>query len=364
MRIQDYQTHRNRKRAHRRQRLIIIGLCVLLCVICVILGSILLKNIFSGDPKPTVNGSSSTGSYETTQPSATISATVTTIAESGITEAERSVLLAQLEKDIEQYLTAKSGRFSVYYINMKNGEIASFNEDKPMVAASSIKIAYNTYLYKKAAEGTFSMDDKMTYNSAAYPNGDYEAGTGTIQNSANGTEYSIREVSRLSIRISDNCATNMVLRKLGGIDTVNDGFMVPISSVINYRSSVSYTDYTGVGQSGRHRTSAKDLAKYAAELYTLYSSFPDAYSCLIDDMCNTDFAWGIPAGLPSGTRVAHKVGFNTAYATHNDVGIVFGKEDYVLCVMTETGSAENAKTYIAEISRMIGDYIEACHPNG
>jgi beta-lactamase class A len=322
----------------------------------------LFKDLLSGDPKTSVSGSSVNGSSVTAIPSGAISSSETTVPVSGISEQERAALLTQLENNIEQYLSAKSGRFSAYYINMGNGETAAYNETKPMVAASSIKIAYNTFLYKKAADGSFSMDDKMKYNSAAYPTGDFEAGTGSIQNSPNGTEFTIREISRRSIRISDNCATNMVLRKLGGIDAVNDEFMTPISAVVNYRSSVSYTDYTGANQSGRHRTSARDLAEYARELYDLYSATPDAYSDLIDDLCNTEFSWGIPAGLPDGARVAHKIGFNTAYATHNDVGIVFGTEDYVLCVMTETGRATDAQAHIAEISRLIGEYIEACHP--
>ena len=361
MRIQDYQNHRARRKALRRQRLIIIGLCAFLCIIGVVLGSILLKNLFSGDPNPTVTGSSATDSAGTSDPSGTLPASETSVPASSISDQERAALLSSLEKDIEQYLSLKTGRFSVYYINMGNGETASYNETAPMVAASSIKIAYNTFLYKKAADGSFSMDDKMKYNSAPYPTGDFEAGTGTIQNAPNGTEFTIREISRRSIRISDNCATNMVLRKLGGIDAVNDGFMTPISAVVNYRSSVSYTDYSGANQSGRHRTSARDLAEYARELYNLYSANSDAYSDLIDDLCNTEFSWGIPAGLPDGTRVAHKIGFNPAYAAHNDVGIVFAEEDYVLCVMTELGSATDAQAHIAEISRLVGDYIEACH---
>ncbi|MDD3959755.1 MAG: class A beta-lactamase-related serine hydrolase [Oscillospiraceae bacterium] len=364
MNIQDYESRRNRKRAIARQRLIILGLCAFMCIVLIIVGAILIRNILPGDAKPTtqttmlpsISGTDPSGT--TTDPSASVETTGT----EGVSDEERAALLAQLQKDVTAYLDSKAGRFSVCYINPSNGETIVYNETAPMVAASSVKIAYNTYLYKQAAAGVFSMDEKMSYNSAAYPNGDYEAGTGTIQNSANGTEYTIREVSKLSIRISDNCGTNMVLRKLGGIDAVNNGFMVPISAVVNYRSAVTYKDYAGGTQSGRHRSSAKDLAEYARELYDLYCTDPDSYQGLIDDLSNTEFSWGIPAGLSGGEQVAHKVGFNTAYATYNDVAIVFGTEDYILCVMTESGNAETAKQIIAEVSRMVGNYIRDCHP--
>ncbi|MBN1891382.1 MAG: serine hydrolase [Clostridiales bacterium] len=364
MQIHDYRNHQNRKRTLRRQRTVIIGLCAALCIICLILGIFLVKGYFFDDTDARHTDPSASLSSALTDPSSDLSGTTTTTVapDPTISAEDRALLLTQLEDTIDQYLSSLSGRYAVCYINMENGEIVSVNESIPMVAASSVKIAYNTLLYKKAAEGAFSMDDKMAYNPKPYPTGDFESGTGTIQHSASGTEFTIREISRLSIRISDNCATNMVLRKLGGIDAVNDAFMTPISAVVNYRTAVSYTDYSGAAQSGRHRTSAKDLAKYAEELYRLYSDDPGAYEGLIEDLCNTEFSWGIPAGLPDGTRVAHKIGYNTAYATHNDVGIVFGTEDYVLCVMTETGSETQAKDAIAEVSRMIDEYVQSCHP--
>ena len=230
-----------------------------------------------------------------------------------------------------------------------------------MVSASSIKIAYNTYLYKKAAEGILSMDEELAYNSAPYPEGDLETGTGTIQTSANGTKYSLSTLSNLSVAISDNCATNMILRKLGGIDAVNSEYMVPISAVVNYRTPVTYTDYTGQEKSGKQRTSAIDLAMYAKNLYTLYKAAPASYEKLMTDLCTTEYTWGIPAGVPSNYKVAHKVGFNPAYGSNNDVGIVFAQEDYVLCVMTESGSDSSGQGVIGQVSKLVSDYLTACY---
>ncbi len=321
---------------------------------------ILLKRK-SSDPTGSVSKGSSSESASSENTSSSASSSETTAPVSTITAEERAVLLKTLETDIAAFLSSQSGRYSMYYINLNNGETVSYNGDTPMVAASSIKIAYNTYFYQRAAAGDFSLSDTMAYKASAYPDGDYEAGTGTIQNSPDGTSYALSEVTGLSIRISDNCATNMVLRKLGGIDKVNDSFMEPISAVVNYRSSVTYTDYRGSQQSGRHRTSSQDLAKYAQELYRLYKADPTSYEALINDLSNTEYTWGVPAGVPGNTQVAHKVGFNSAYGTNNDVGIVFGTEDYVICVMTETGNAVTAQENIGSVSRMVSDYIFSCY---
>ena len=279
--------------------------------------------------------------------------------------ATRDAARSTLESAIQTLLGGRIGRYGVYYYNLGNGESIGISDSSPFVAASSVKIAYNTYLYKASIAGQFPLTDQLAYNSAAYPQGDFEAGTGDIQNKPNGTQYSLSELSRLSICISDNCATNMILRKLGGIEVVNDQFMKPISSVVDYRGKVDYTDFRGTAQSGKNRTSARDLSMYAKSLYELYQSDKGAYQPLIDNLSQSIFTWGLQnVSLPTDVNfapptpvVAHKIGFNTGYFTNNDVGIVFAAEDYVLCVMTENTSDADAQKAIAEVSQLVYEYI-------
>ncbi len=271
----------------------------------------------------------------------------------------RATNLATLQTNVSEYLSKQSGRFSMYYINMSNGETIAVNESTPFVAASSIKLAYNTYLYEKVADGSIKLDEKMAYNAQGYPKGDFEGGTGTIQNSADGTEYPLSEVSHLSITKSDNCATNMLLRRLGGIDTINAEFMKPISAAVDYRATSSYTNFRGEEMTGKNRTSSIDLAKYAEHLYKDYKDKPDAFQPLIDDLCTTEYNWGIPAGVSGTAKAAHKVGFNNQYGAFNDLGIVFASEDYVICVMTECSNDTTAHNIIGEVSKMVFQYVES-----
>lgn len=367
MNNQNFTNRSSRRRKIQRQRRIIVVMCIIICLVCIVFGTLLAINLLSDTKKPSVESTSSQTASSISAISSDTSTNATSSEPTGpvqiVSTEDRSAMLSTLENDISSFLNTQAGRYSMCYINLENGETLSFEGDSPMVAASSVKIAYNTYLYTKIADGTISLDETMEYNSSPYPQGDYEAGTGTIQNSQNGTEFTIGEITGLSIRISDNCATNMVLRKLNGIDAVNDEFMVPISAVVNYRSSVSYTDYNGAYQSGKHRTSATDLAKYAQELHRLYMENPENYQPLIDDLCNTEYSWGVQSGVPAGTIVAHKIGFNSAYGANNDVAIVFGTEDYILCVMTETDNATTAQNNIAEVSEMVSEYIGACYGN-
>lgn len=367
---------RRRRNGNRRRNFVIV--CLLLCMACTILDLIFIsklikhsKNKRKEESENTVTIDTNTEAtmtdengnpitVDTSDSSSTSTVPETTPAPvQTVDAATRAANLETLKTQITDYLGQQSGRYSMYYINMNNGESIGVNENAPIVAASSIKIAYNTYLYEKVESGELSMDEKMKYNAAPYPDGDLESGTGTIQNSADGTEFSLQEVSHLSITISDNCGTNMVLRRLGGEDAVNNNYLKSISSIVDYREKVQYTDYTGKVSEGRRRTSSIDLAKYAEHTYQDWTRNQELYQPLIDDLCNTEYNWGVPQGVPASVKVAHKVGFNTTYGANNDIAIVFGTEDYVLCVMTESGDEQKAHNIIGEVSRMVYEYVES-----
>ena len=196
----------------------------------------------------------------------------------------------------------------------------------------------------------------LAYDSRAYPTGDYEGGTGTIQGMPNGTELTVRETSGLSIRISDNCGTNMVIRRLGGIDAINP-WLNQISGKVDYRVKVSYTNYGGVAQNGRHRTCAVDLGLQAVRLYQLWQENTLVYDPLMDDLSRTEFDFGIQKGIPGDIRVAHKIGTNGTYSAENDVGLVFTREPFALCVMTEMASAAKAHEIQADVAAIFYGYV-------
>jgi beta-lactamase class A len=292
---------------------------------------------------------------ETTATTGQPTPTATTAAT--LSSAERAARLAQAAVEITGLLESASGRFAVSFRNLKSSEAWDYNASQPFVAASSIKLGINTYLYTQIESGKIDPAEILSYDNRSYPTGDYESGTGTIQYEANGTKYTVRDTSGLSIRISDNCGTNMIIRRLGGIDTVNV-YLKSISNVVDYRKSVSYTNYAGNAQSGRHRTSSADLAAHAVRLYTLWQANPAVYGSLIDDLSHTEFTFGIQKGLPATVQVAHKIGTNGTYSAENDVGIVMAKEPFVLCVMTEMASASAAHQIQADVARILYNYIQ------
>jgi len=330
---------------------VFIGLLVLLAIIII---AIPRNNSESTDPDISDTGSDISDSSNSIESSIPVSDSTQS---SSLSETEENSLFFQpLINDINLYLGNFDGRAGVYVIDLTTRKAFGINENAPFVAANSIKLPIITFLYNEIATGNLSLTDKMIYDSRPYPEGDMTLGAGFIINEPDGTEFSVRRISQLAITISDNCAANMAIRHLGGIDKVASGLDM-ISATIPYRGEVIYYDYQGNEVFGRHRSSPRDLAIYARYLFDLWQNSSNVYQPLIDDLSQTIFEFGIQSKLPSEIQVAHKIGTNSEMGAENDIGIVFSDVPYVICVTTENADREKGREVIADISLMVYEFL-------
>jgi beta-lactamase class A len=262
----------------------------------------------------------------------------------------------ELQKNIQALISQqKDTRCGIYYINLKNGEEFGYNDMIPFVVGSAISLPINIMLYDQAKTGGLSLSEIMTYSSA-----DTMAGTGTIQTTAVGSQHYIRELSGLSITAGDNTATAMLLRRLGGIDLFCANTK-QISDVVDYRTNVTYTDYAGVQQTGKNRTSAQDLAKYMKYLYTSYLANPSVFQPLFNDLAHSSSKWGVASGLPSDILVCHKTGSDSIFKSETDVSMICAEEPYILCVSVECADQAAARNLQQKLGNMVYAYLHGCY---
>ena len=261
-----------------------------------------------------------------------------------------------LQKDVQALIDGQTGaRSGFYYINLKNGEEFGYNDMVPFVVGSAINLPINIMLYDQARLGTISLSEIMTYEA-----GDTVSGSGSIQNTVVGSQHYIRELSNLSLTGSDNTAAAMIIRRLGGIDAINDNLKL-ISDVVDYRTITTYTDYANVQQSGMNRTSTQDLAKYMEYFYSKYLIDPAAYQPLFNDLAGTTADTGMSGGLSSDILICHKTGYNSVFKAQTDVALVFAEEPYVLCVSVECEDSAAGKLLMLQLSGMVYEYIHGCY---
>lgn len=315
-----------------------------------------IMNIFTSSPKEKVSlkvtqskDANQVSLAETTQNAATVNTTdksglntTSNTASTSIKQEEKKVIrdYVPLKNDISSFISAYKGEYGVYFMDLDNGGEFGINDLDTFVAASTVKVPINLLLFKKIEDGSINPNDLMTYNKDT----DYEEGTGYIQTMPDGSKFTIRELSKLSITISDNVAANMLIRLLG---TKNyKDFMRNLGGAIVTNKNVSCP---------------KDMAIYMKAVYDLQKSNKELGEELIDYLESTVFNDRIPKLLPQDVKVAHKIGNflddSWGFAFH-DVGIVYSDNDYILSVMSKNaGNEAEACDVIANISKKVYDFM-------
>lgn len=238
---------------------------------------------------------------------------------------------------LEQYLKTCSGKFGVYFVDLKTNQEFGINETQEYVAASTVKLPINMYLYSRIDAGKINPEGLMPYTSA-----DYEPGTGSLQYTKYGTRYKVRTLASKSIIESDNVAINIIIRLVGRTNFKQ--YMRNLGGKVVYNNN--------------NNSSPKDMAIYLKALYKSYSANKSSGKEIVKYMQSTIFNDRLPKLLPKNIKVAHKIG--NQVATRNDVGIVFAKNPYIICVMSKNIKSEsNADNVIANISKKVYDFMQS-----
>lgn len=109
-----------------------------------------------------------------------------------------------------------SGRFSLFAEHLGSAEVIQFGSVKePMETASVMKLPILVDALRQCRKGRHHLDDAITYYHE-----DFVEGSGVLQHLSAGISLPLRDVLTLMIIVSDNVATNMVLRTIG-IESVN-----------------------------------------------------------------------------------------------------------------------------------------------
>lgn len=270
---------------------------------------------------------------EVQEPTATVETNKTAVTESSVKKSDPLDTTA-LREQLQSYLKNFPGKYGIYYSNLADDSEFGINQEDKFTAASTIKIPINLYLYEQIKSGTLDAQSKLTYTKA-----DYEEGTGIIQDESFGKEYTLKELSRLSIENSDNIAANMLLRLLD-LTKVKDFMKKSGGKIVDNEENI---------------TSPKDMGLYMKSVYDFYRNNGTLGNELMGYFTNTEFNDRLPALLPKGVKVAHKIG--TQVGVINDVGIVFTNTPYVLSVLSDNVSEDEATSVIANISRIVYQYV-------
>jgi beta-lactamase class A len=124
----------------------------------------------------------------------------------------QSGLQRLLQADLERF-PAKAG---IYVKHLTTGEEAAVRGDETFNSASVIKIPIMTLAYQLAAAGKVNLDARVELRKS-----DLRAGSGVLRYHDIGLQPTVRDLITQMIITSDNTATDLMIRQVGGIEPVN-----------------------------------------------------------------------------------------------------------------------------------------------
>lgn len=130
----------------------------------------------------------------------------------------RDAALFRLQTEIEHLSTISQGKVGVGIIHLESGRELFINRDEPFPMASTYKVPIAVQLLTLIDSGKVRLDSMV----ALTPN-DLHPGSGTLTSLFNkpGVELSVRNLMELMLLISDNSATDILLRTAGRGAAVN-----------------------------------------------------------------------------------------------------------------------------------------------
>ena len=166
-----------------------------------------------------------------------------------------------------------------------------------------------------------------------------------------GQRVPVNELMRLMITRSSNFATNELIELVGAAHVTAGARSLGAMRLQVLRG---VQDLKAFDAGLINTTTARDLAALLVEIENGSALSPASSALMRDILLAQEFNDKIPAGLPPGTRVAHKTGEITAVS--HDAGIVYppGRKPYVLVVLTRgVPDGKVSAALIADISRLV-----------
>lgn len=267
--------------------------------------------------------------------------------------------LNSAKSEVEKLIVASNAELvGVAVYDAETKQTLLINERASFHAASTMKLPVMMQIFRRADRKKiplnepveiknkfFSIIDRSEYRLSRDDDSDQEI-YGRI-----GQTMTVAELVDRMITWSSNLATNLLIEKVGAENVTE---LTRELGATDIRVLRGVEDPKAFQAGKNNTTTAYDLMlllRLIAE-----NKFVNRRACdrMVEILSSQRFNDGIPAGLPSATRVAHKTGNITKH--NHDAAIVYalGRKPYVIVVLTK-GIAEQRRSakLIADISRAV-----------
>lgn len=243
--------------------------------------------------------------------------------------------------DINTYLETVGHFSSLYFIDMTTGFETALQSDKLMLAASCTKLPWIMKLASLVDQKKIDPNKKIAYEKKYF-----RPGSGIIQFSDYGREYTLTELLHELTDESDNIAFAMIYEQVA--------FTFPDPDFLSEIAPPSHKPM--------NRISSKQLAYYLKYIVEHLEEPGMAHLFKKLTTTNSDDEAGTNLAITDGRKVANKVGWMPFALSDNDVAYIYGKSHpYIISIMTEGYTPEVSRKVIEELTHIVDKHQLKLH---
>ena len=272
--------------------------------------------------------------------------------------------LQRLHASIERTTRSINATWGVYVKSIESGEEIALDADRQMETMSTIKIPLMVEAFEQIKAGKFKLTDKYTFAQA-----DSQPGTGTIQRLDPGAVMTVKDLLTMMIIVSDNTATEVLYRMVGGPDAVNRrmdalgltktrAMTIPSKWFAVLRAAPSTEQFYRDGKNPFGLSTPREMGRLL-EMMERGTLVDNASSELMLQMMRGQlYRTRIPRYV-TGYRIPHKTGDFLPYVG-DDVGMLEAQgKTIIVSIFTGNhfGSGEALENAIGLVAKDVADYF-------
>jgi beta-lactamase class A len=225
------------------------------------------------------------------------------------------------------------------------------NANTPTAAASLIKFPLLVAVLEQLDLQTIALDEMLQLTE------DVKAPeAGVLQDRPIGTKVPALEVMTLMITESDNTATNMIIKRLGGIEVINDRFAKWGMNQTRLRNLLPDLQ-------GTNTTTAKELVELFSKVEQNQILSLRSRDLFMDILSRTKNGNFIPQPIGENARIRHKTG--TIASLVGDTALIDapnGKRYFLTVIVKRPPNEPKAEELIRQVSATVYEHFQSPKP--
>ena len=276
--------------------------------------------------------------------------------------------LQRVQASIERTTRSVNATWGIYVKSLDTGEEIAIGADRQMETMSTIKIPLMVEALEQIKAGKFALTDKYTFVQA-----DSQPGTGTIQRLDPGAVMTIKDLITMMIIVSDNTATEVLYRMVGGPEAVNRrmdaiglkntrAMNVPSRWFPSLRSAATTEQFYREGKNPFGLSTPREMGRLLEMMERGTLVDKSSSDLMLRIMRGQLYRTRIPRYV-AGYTIPHKTGDFLPYVG-DDVGILEAPgRTIVISIFTgdHFGSGEVLENAIGLVAKEIADYFAYKH---